>query len=144
MIFFQVVEHHVPIKQHRVKHKTRLQGMSSGILDEIKCRDRHKSVGNDAEYKIWRNKVIKLIHSSEKSQYQTFIDNSKCNQGSICKIFQDVEAGYGQSRQSTVTSLTFVGDTLIEDFTEKTNKFNNVFVNVASKNKTTCDKHKPS
>ena len=48
-------------------------------LEAMKCRDRHKSLGNDNEYKIWRNKVIKLINNSKKVQYQTFIDNQRTN-----------------------------------------------------------------
>ena len=37
------------------------------ILDAIKSRDRHKSLGNDSEYKYWQNKVTKLIKESKKS-----------------------------------------------------------------------------
>ena len=52
-LFLQVVDKHVPIKQLRVKHKNQPQWMSPEILDAIKCRDRHKSLGNDDEYKVW-------------------------------------------------------------------------------------------
>ena len=51
----QVVDKHVPIKQHRVKHKTQPQWMSLEFLEEMKRRDRHKAVGNENEYMIWRN-----------------------------------------------------------------------------------------
>ena len=131
-LFLQVVDKHVPIKQHRVKHKNQPQWMTTEILDAIKCRDRHKSLGNDKEYKFWRNKVIKLINNSKKLQYQTFIDNNKDSPGSIYKIFQEVGAGKGQHRQPVVTSLK-IGESLIEDSTEMANEFNNFFVNVASK-----------
>ena len=131
-LFLQIVDSHVPVKQHKVKHKTQPQWMSPEILDAMKCRDRHKSVGNDTEYKIWRNKVIKLINNSKKAQYQTFIDNNKGNPGSIYKIFQEVGAGKGLHRQSTVKSVK-VGDTHIEDSTEMANEFSNFFVNIASK-----------
>ena len=123
---------HVPIKQHRVKRKTQPQWMTPEILDAMKYRGRQKSLGNDNEYKIWRNKVIKLIHNSKKVQYQKFIDNNKANPGSIYKIFQEVGAGKGLHRQSAVTSVK-VGDTLIEDQTEMANEFNAFFVNIASK-----------
>ena len=43
-LFTQVVDKHVPIKQHRVKHKTQPKWMSPEILDAMKCRDRHKAV----------------------------------------------------------------------------------------------------
>ena len=131
-LFLQVVDKHVPIKQHRVKHRTQPQWMSSEILDAIKCRDQYKSVGNEIEYKIWRNKVVKLIHNSKKSQYQTFVDNNKENQSSIYKLFQEVGAGKGLTRKSNITSVK-VGETLCEDSKEIVNEFNNYFVNIASK-----------
>ena len=92
-LFLQVVDKHVPVRQHRVKHKNQPQWMSPEILEAIKCRDRQKSLGNENEYKILRNKVIKLIHNSKKTQYQSFIDNNKGNPGSIYKLFQEVGAG---------------------------------------------------
>ena len=131
-LFLQVVDKHVPLKQHRVKHKNQPQWMSPEILEAIKCRDRQKSLGNENEYKILRNKVIKLIHNSKKTQYQSFIDNNKGNPGSIYKIFQEVGAGKGKQRQSTITSIN-VGDTQIDDSTEMANEFNDFFVNIASK-----------
>ena len=73
-LFLQVVDKHIPIKQHRVKHKTQPQWISPEIINAMKCRDRHKSIGNDNEYKFWRNKVIKMIQIAKKVQYQTFID----------------------------------------------------------------------
>ena len=122
-LFLQVVDKHVPIKQHRVKHKNQPQWMSPEILEAIKCRDRQKSLGNENEYKILRNKVIKLIHNSKKTQYQTFIDKNKGNPGSIYKIFQEIGAGKGQRKQSTISSVK-VGDTHIDDSTEMANEFN--------------------
>ena len=54
------------VKQHRVRNKNQPQWLSSEILDAMKCRDRHKSLGNHDEYKVWRNKVIKLIQNGKK------------------------------------------------------------------------------
>ena len=58
----------------------------------MKGRDRHKSIGNEDEYKTWRNKVIKLINISKKAQYQRSIDNNKDNPSSIYEIFKKVGA----------------------------------------------------
>ena len=131
-LFLQVVDKHVPIKQHRVKHKNQPEWMSAEILEAIKCRDRHKSLGNEDDYKTWRNKVIKLINNSKKAQYQRFIENNKGNPSSIYKIFKEVGAGKGRRNQPAATSIK-VGDTLIEDPTEMANEFNTFFVNIASK-----------
>ena len=62
-LFLQVVDTHVPVKQHKVKHKKQPQWMTPEILDAIKCRDRHTSLGNENEYMIWRNKIISLIQN---------------------------------------------------------------------------------
>ena len=131
-LFLQVVDKHVPIKQHRVKNKIQPQWMSPEILDAIKCRDRHKSLRNEDDYKIWRNKVVKLIQNAKKVQYQTFIENNKGNPSSIYKIFQEAGAGKGLPRQSNVGPIKN-GDTHIEDPKEIANEFNEFFVNVASK-----------
>ena len=131
-LFLQVVDKHMPLKQHRVRHKNQPQWLSSEILDAMKCRDRHKSLGNHDEYKVWRNKIIKLIQNSKKTQYQTFISNNKGNPSSIYKLFKEVGAGKGPQRQSTIGSIK-TGETLIEDSKEIASEFNNFFVNVASK-----------
>ena len=64
-LFLQEVDQHVPIKQLTVKHKNQPRWMSPEILEEMKCRDRHKSLDNDDEYKVWRNKVIKMIQHAK-------------------------------------------------------------------------------
>ena len=106
--------------------------MSPEIIDSMKCSDKHKAVGNEDEYKIWRNKVLKLIHNAKELQYQTFINNDKGNPSSIYNFFQEVGVGIRKHRQSSVTSVK-VGDTLIDDSTEMAKVFNNFFVNIASK-----------
>ena len=140
-LLLQVVDQHVPIKQRRVKHKNQPQWLSPEILEAMKCRDRHKSLDNDNEYKVRRNKVIKMIQHAKKVQYQTFIENKKGNPGSIYKIFQEVGAGKGQKKQSTIGSVK-VGHTLVEESLEIANEFNNFFVNIPSV-KRTSDKLDP-
>ena len=39
-LLLQVVDKHVPIKQHTVKHRNQPQWMSPEILETVKCRDR--------------------------------------------------------------------------------------------------------
>ena len=132
-LFLEAVDKNAPIKQHRVKHKNQPQWITPDILDAIKSRDRHKSLGNDSEYKYWRNKVTKLIKESKKVQYQTYIENNKDNPGSIYKLFQEVGAGKGCKKLPNITSIINNNGSVIEDPTEIANAFNNFFVNVASR-----------
>lgn len=122
-LFLQVVDKHMPVKQHRVKYKNQPQWFTPKILEAIKSRDRHKSLGNTDHYKYWRNKVTKLISKYKKDQYQTYIENNKDNPSSIYKIFQEVGAGKGPHRQSVIESINN-GDSQTEDPTQIANVFN--------------------
>ena len=131
-LFLQVVDKHVPIKHQRVKRINQPRWISPEILDAIKSRDRHKSLGNMDEYRFWRNKVIKLIKYAKKDQYQTFIENNKDKPGSIYKIFKEVGAGKGPQKQINIGSVSNE-NTHTEHPTEIANIFNDFFVNIANK-----------
>ena len=131
-LFLQVVDNHVPIRQHRVKHKNQPEWLTPEVIDAIKCRDRYKSLGNEQDYKKWRNKVTSLLQNAKKAQYQNFIERNKENPSSIYKIFQEVGAGKGPHKQTTIDSLNS-DDTPIDDPLEMANEFNEFFVNIASK-----------
>ena len=74
-LFLEVVDANVPIKQHRVKRKNQPEWITSDLLDAMKTRDRHKSLGNETEYKHWRNKVTTMIRQSKQEKYQTYIQS---------------------------------------------------------------------
>ena len=65
-LFLEIVDNNVPLKQHRVKHENQPKWLTPEILDAIKTRDRYKAMGNENDYKIWRNKVTHLIRKSKK------------------------------------------------------------------------------
>ena len=132
-LFLQVVDDNIPLKEHRVKHKNQPQWLTPDILDAIKCRDRHKALGNDAQYKLWRNKVLSLIRKAKKEKYETYIDTNRGKPGSIFKLFQEVGAGKGNKKQSSISSIKVNEDTTSEDPAEIAETFNDFFVNVASR-----------
>ena len=132
-LFLQVVDANVPIKQHRVKRKNQPQWITPDILDGMKTRDRHKSLGNEIEYRYWRNKVTTMIREAKQEKYQTYIEANKGKPGSIYKLFQEVGAGKGNQRQSGIASVNTDENASTEDPTEIANAFNDFFINVASK-----------
>ena len=67
-LFLDVVDANVPIKQHRVKRKNQPQWITPELLESIKTRDRHKSLGNENEYKYWRNKVTNMIKKAKQEK----------------------------------------------------------------------------
>ncbi|MCG8034833.1 MAG: hypothetical protein JAZ03_22035 [Candidatus Thiodiazotropha taylori] len=131
-LFLEIVDAHVPIRQHRVKYKNQPKWLTPEILDAIKIRDRYKALGHENSYKIWRNKVTRMIRQSKKEKYETFIDENKNKPGSIFKIFQEAGAGKGQQAQTNIGPIKY-GDLYIEQPTDIANSFNEFFVNVASK-----------
>ena len=71
-LFLDVVNKHLPLKQHRVKRKQQLKWITGEIIDAIKTRDRYKYINDDTRYRIWRNKVCSMIMRSKKHQYSDF------------------------------------------------------------------------
>ena len=131
-LFLEVVDANVPIKQHRVKRKNQPQWITPDLMDAMKTRDRHKSLGNEMEYKYWRNKVTAMIRQAKQEKYQTYIETNKSKPGSIYKLFQEVGAGKGSRRQSDITSVNTDENASTEDPSDIANAFNDFFVNVAS------------
>ena len=84
-LFMDVVDKSTPLKQHRVKRKNQPQWITPDIIDGIKCNDRHKSLGNENEYRYWRNKVTSLIRKAKQEKYETFIDTNRGNPRSFFK-----------------------------------------------------------
>ena len=131
-LFLEVVDANVPIKQHRVKRKNQPEWITSDLMDAMKTRDRHKSLGNETEYRHWRNKVTTMLRESKQEKYQTYIESNKGKPGSIYKLFQEVGAGKGKQKQSEISSINSNENTCIENPSEISNAFNDFFVNVAS------------
>ena len=90
-------------------------------------------LGNDAQYKYWRNKVISLIRKAKQEKYETYIETNKGKPGSIYKLFQEVGAGKGAKKQSSISSIKNSEDQCSEDPAEIADTFNDFFVNIASK-----------
>ena len=68
--FSDIVDKHLPVKKHRVKRKQQPKWLTVDIIDAIKTRDRFKSNNNHEEYRVWRNKVNKIIKFSKNSNIQ--------------------------------------------------------------------------
>lgn len=130
-LFKDAVDKHAPLKQHRVKNINQPDWLTPEIIDSIKIRDRYKSLGNDDQYKIWRNKVIRLIRQSKKAHYQTLIEEGKNQPCTIWKIFSQLGAGKQKSDDSKNVNSIKIGNMKMDNPIDVANAFNNYFVTIA-------------
>ena len=130
-MFLSIVDKHLPLKSHRVKYKQQPKWMTPDIIDAIKTRDRHKSLNNDNQYKIWRNKVTSLIKQSKKAQYSAIINENNNNPSSVWKLFKEI--GIKNKNNISKISSIKIGENCVDDNFEMATHFNNFFVSIASK-----------
>lgn len=130
-LFTDVIDKHVPLKQHRVKNINQPNWLTPEIIENIKTRDRYKSLGNSEQYKIWRNKVVNLIKKSKKAHYENLVEEGKNKPTTIWKIFSELGAGKQKSESSNLINSVKIGNTEVDEPIDVANVFNNFFVNVA-------------
>ena len=130
-LFCEIVDKHLPLRQHRVKRKQQPKWLTADIIDAFKTRDRFKSLNNQEQYKIWRNKVSKMIKASKKRQYSEIINENVNNPSSVWKLFKEL----GASKRNIGSSIFSIkiNDKTIDNPSEISSEFNKFFVSVASK-----------
>ena len=130
-LFCEIVDKHLPLRQHRVKRKQQPKWLTADIIDAFKTRDRFKSLNNQEQYKIWRNKVSRMIKASKKRQYSEIINENVNNPSSVWKLLKEL----GASKRNIGSSLFSIkiNDKTIDNPSEISSEFNKFFVSVAIK-----------
>ena len=119
------------LRKHCVKRKQQPKWLTADIIDAFKIRDRFKSVNNEEQYKVWRNKVGKMIKISKKRQYSEIINENSNNPASVWNLFKELGASK-RNIGNSILSLKIDGQ-IIENPSEISSEFNKFFVSVASK-----------
>ena len=130
-MFSDVIDKHVPLKQHRVKKIKQPECLTSEIIDSIKTRDHYKAIGDTDQYKKWRNNVVNLIRKAKKKNYEKLIEEGANQPTTIWKIFSELGAGRQKSDSSSCTNAIKIGEHEIFKPEDMANTFNDFFVNVA-------------
>ena len=130
-LFLDIIDKHLPMKQHRVKRKQQPKWLNGEIIDAIKTRDRYKSISDNEQYKIWRNKVCSLIKKSKKHQYSEISNENANNPASVWKLFKEI--GASKSKDSCGIFSLNVDNNSIENPKDIADQFNKYFVSVSSK-----------
>ena len=100
-LFCDIVDKHLPLRQHHVKRKQQPKWLTADIIDAFKTRDRLTSLNNHEQNKIWRNKVSKMITTLKKLQYSEIINENVNNPSSVWEHFKEI----GASKRNIGTSI---------------------------------------
>ena len=127
-LFTEVMDNHLPIKEKRIKNKSKPEWINDEILYAMKQRDYFRTNDN-TKYKLWRNKVVSLTKSAKSSFYQKAINENKKNPKELWKMIKSVTS---KKPVNTVTEL-LVDDQTIRNPLHISNEFNKYFSSVSSK-----------
>ena len=79
MLFLEIVNKHVPLKQHRVRKYHQPDWLTPEIIDTVKERNKCKANGNQSKYVLLRNKVSSMIRSAKNNMYKIKLETGKDN-----------------------------------------------------------------
>ena len=65
-IFQGIIDKHLPVITKKVKHSNPASWMNEEIRDAMHTRDFLKRVNCHDQYRVWRNKVVKLVKQAKK------------------------------------------------------------------------------
>ena len=97
----------------------------------MKTRDHFKAIGNNFQYKAWRNKVVKLIQQSKKLNYQKLILRREKSAHNSLETFQELGAGKCKSHSSNSSNSLKIGNLETDDPEEIANAFNDFSLMIA-------------
>lgn len=125
-IYQTILDKNMPITTKRVKRARQPDWISEEIKDGIHTRDFHKRKGNFQEYKVWRNKVVKMVREAKSKFYTNAIESHKRNPTVLWKHLK----GVCPDNQHTLPNMLEEGGKIVLDPEDIANSFNKYFVNV--------------
>ena len=104
-LFLEIVNKHAPNKTNRVKRKHQPEWLTSEISDLMKERDKCKINGKIDEYRILRNKNLKVIDKAKKEMYRNKLEEGQDDPRTILKIFKQLGACKKWNLQKMLSAL---------------------------------------
>ena len=148
--FLNTINTHAPLKLLSRKESKNLlkPWITGGILASIKKKDKfyHSYVKTQnktwyGKYKLYRDKINKLIRKSKHNYYLNYFINFKNDSK---KIWSGIKSIISNKKTSPSTINLQINDQIITDQKKVSNKFNEFFINVGPelcKNIPECERH---
>ena len=116
----------MPIISKRAKHPTQPKWITTDILAAMHKWDKCKKQNNHVEYKIWRNRVLRLVRNSKKKFYINSIEQNKNSPEELWKHVKELCPISLQINSNLISDPEIVADTLNKYFATIADKYTSV------------------
>ena len=127
-LFFTVIDKHLPIKKKRVKYPSQPEWLSQEIKQAMKTRDIYASNKDLDRWRLWKNKVNKLISKAKSSYYLTLLSSNKSDPRTFWKFLNELVP----KKSPAVTTVLKINNNSVTDPLLIAEAFNDYFSNIAS------------
>ena len=127
-LFFKVVDKHLPINKRRVKYPTQPEWLSEEILNAMKIRDGFALSRDIPQWRLWKNKVTKLITDAKTSHYTALLSTCKSDPKGFWKILNDLIP----KKSSPAPPSVIIDDNAVSEPMLIAEEFNDYFSNLPS------------
>ena len=132
--FIDVYNNCIPVKVFKRGYGTRKPWLSEGVKPSIKTKNklyrRSKNTRNpehELQYKLYRNKLNKLLFEAEKGHYEKLLNENRNNLRKSWRILKD---GINKKEVTSSCSKFVVNGKTTTDKMKIANGFNQYFVNI--------------
>ena len=136
----KIIDKHIPLKQlsrKDVKHRSK-PWITSGIRTSLKIKNnlykkyiKSRTVYYHQKFKLYRNKINRLIKISKKDYYNKYFMSNKSNMKNIWKGIKQIINSKPRGSSSSPSKI-LEGENVLTDSKSIANAFNNFFANIGN------------
>ena len=136
----KIIDKHIPLKQlsrKDVKHRSK-PWITSGIKTSLKIKNnlykkyiKSRTVYYHQKFKLYRNKINRLIKISKKDYYNKYFMSNKSNMKNIWKGIKQIINSKPRGSSSSPSKI-LEGENVLTDSKSIANAFNNFFANIGN------------
>ena len=98
-LFMEVVNTHAPLRERRVKRPRQPGWLTEEITEAMDKRDSLKQSRDFPNYKLWRNKVVRMLKEANADYYINLIEENRRDTRALWAALREI------SLRSTTTSV---------------------------------------
>ena len=137
-LFMEVVNMHAPLRERRVKRPRQPGWLTEDITEAMDKRDSLKQSRDFPNYKLWRNKVVRMLKEAKADYYMNLIEENRRDTRALWAALREISP---RSNTTSVMPNTIkTGDFETSNPIDIAQTFNQVFSTIAD-TYVPCDNH---